>query len=759
MHRWLNVFVITLLVLSSTVGAANLAENGGMEGAKVGKLPPHWEPFVVGVPATMASDTAEKHGGQASVKIVASESARSYIRSTEPIQVSPGEEIRASAWAKLKDVPTEKGTTIFIADFTDAKGQNESVQKFEAANAKKPNEWQPVDGVTKVPALATALKLRLGFSYSQGTVWWDDVTVRAVKPLVCRLDLPEARLTPAMKTIPVTILNRDAAKGPVTVHLMLGKKSTDAKVSLNGDGVQVVEVPIIVPKPGKIDISATLLQDGAELFTSSVKATIPPPLVLSPPSPTHWAIEDGAPTIDAWIDLAVSDEQREGAKLQLRLQDSAGASPASTSLNSGVENGVRKMSIQAKALPLGDYTLIAEFIPAKGPANGAAGSGVIRVEQPWHVIPRKLAKVTLTAGGFPQYDGKAIFPLGIFNGGKFKEQAAAGFTVTHAYNAVRVEPNWMVGDSNAFNFIDNTGANGMKALFMIPMKLAIAGDYEGVRRRVRMFRNHPALLAWDEEEGFARGDFKPDTLKKIRQIISEEDPNHPFMVGDSRDVIGHMAKDRSDMFPVADMDLGMWWWYPFPLKPAGTGDALEGDEGTRGNEIVPPGFLVNSHIKKPLWVGVQSYKKTKDSRYPTPTEYRAQAYTGIIHGAKGLMWYGGSVTGGLFLAPEEGHWDDLKKLATELHGLQPLLISPPLDVPTISPDKTAVNVCLKQSADRTVLIAANQGAAEADVTFSSPLLKGASAKVISENRDVKVTGGSIHDKFEPYAVHLYELAR
>jgi len=272
---------------------------------------------------------------------------------------------------------------------------------------------------------------------------------------------------------------------------------------------------------------------------------------------------------------------------------------------------------------------------------------------------------------------------------------------------------------------------------MVPMKAAIAGDYDAIRRRVRMFRNNPGLLAWDEEEGFARGDFKGDTLKKIRQIVSEEDPHHPFMVGDSHDAIGRMKKDRSDLFPDSEMDMGMWWWYPLPFKTSTTANALEGDEGPPGNEMVPPSFLVNATTRKPIWVGVQSYKK-KDSRYPTPLEYRSQAYVAIINGAKGLMWYGGSVTGGIFLNLEEGHWDDLKKLARELHDLEPVLLSPNIDPPAISPAEAPISACIRQSKDRTVLLAANRGANAIDVTLTSPSIKGGSMKEHFEPYEVKV---------------------
>jgi hypothetical protein len=567
--------------------------------------------------------------------------------------------------------------------------------------------------------------------------------------LVCRIDLPDARLTPAMKTLPVSILNREKRSGSVTLRATLNKDVIEQKVKLTGEPVQQVPVALKSLKPGKLELSVALLDNGGkELFAEARTGSVPPPLAVSPPSPTHWCVEDGAPTVEGWVDVAVSDQQRAGATLDLRIEDASGKSLASVS-TAPVPDGTVRPTIKSRPLPVGEYKLVAELRPRSGKP--------IRVEHPWHVIPRRLAEVTINSAGYPQYDGKPIFPLGIFNGGKFKEQGDAGFTVTHAYNAARIEPNWPAADANALKWLEQSDDNGgMKMLLMIPIKEAIHGDFDAVRRRVRMFRNHPGLLAWDEEEGFARGDFKADTLKKIRQIVAEEDPHHPFMVGDAKGVIGRMPKDRADFFPVQQMDLGMWWWYPLPFKERGAGEALEGDEGVVGSkELAPPAFLVNARIDKPLWVGVQSYKK-KDARYPNPTEYRAQAYIAIIHGAKGLMWYGGSVTGGLFLAPEEGHWDDLKKLARELRDLSPVFMSATVEGPQVSPAKAPISVCLKDAGGRLVLLAANRGAEAAEVTFSSPRLTAGAAHVLSENREVSISAGKLRDNFAPYAVHVYE---
>ncbi len=734
MNRFLGTAILALMCVSMLVSAAvndGLIQNGGMENAPPGKLPPQWEALNVGVPAQFASDTIEKHGGQSSIRINASEDARSYARSSEAIPVAPGEEIRASAWVKAHDVPSDHGTVIMIAEFSDADARpgsaDSTVAKFDTLDTRtQQGKWVQISGSTKVPPGAGALRLRLGFSYAKGTCWWDDVSVRAVKPLVCRIDLADTRLSPALSALPVSILNRERREGQATLAMSLGKATSQMNVKLTGQPVQRVEIPLKVPKPGKSDLSIAMSVGGQEVFTDERKVTIPPPLVLSPPSPTHWCVEDGAPVIELRYEVALSDAQSKGAKIRFDV--------AKTDLHAVVDarNGTATATLKGSPISVGDYTIVAELRPGSGQP--------IRVELPWHVIPRRLAEVKLNAAGYPVYDGKAIFPLGIFNGGKFKEQSEAGFTVTHAYNAVRLEEDREHADQNASRFIDNTEANGMKMLFMIPMKAAIAGDYDSIRRRVRMFRNHPGLLAWDEEEGFARGDFKGDTLKKIRQIINEEDPHHLFMVGDARDAIGRIPKDRADLFPDAEMDMGMWWWYPLPFKQSTTGNALEGDEGPGGNEMVPPSFLVNAKSQKPIWVGVQSYKK-KDQRYPTPLEYRSQAYIAIIHGAKGLMWYGGSVTGGLFLSPEEGHWDDLKKLARELRDLEPVLLSPSAPAPTISPAKAPVSACIRQSKDRTVLFAANRGASAIDVTIESPLIR----------------GGSVKQHFEPYEVKIKDV--
>ena len=709
-----------------THASETLVADGGFEAVKdsaAQELPKAWEPHVVGAAAKVTSDTAERHGGRASVRIDAPEITRAYVRSVAPIEVAPGETIEAAAWVKVRDVPADKGTVIMIAEFADATGRHQGVEKFNTLNVKTAGDgWQQIRGSVKVPQDAARLHLRLGFSYSKGTVWWDDVAVTAKQPLALRIDLPGRRLSPAMEKLPLTLLNRQGDKKPLLINIAINKQQASAKYTPSGEAVQRLGISINPPpKPGDALVQASILPAKGQppRFVDEAKATVHPPLTLGVPSPTHWIVDDGQPVIEGLVDVAVPDDVRDGATLSVRVIDAAGTLRGQWQPGGGgPQEGRREFTLKTAPLPEGTYKIVATFTPKRGEP--------IKVEQPWHVIAGVQTRVTLNPRGYPEFQGKPIFPLGIFNGGKFKEQADAGFTVTHAYNAVRIESDDLIAaDNRARSFLDRTGEHGMRALCMVPMKLVIAGDWDGVRRRVRMFRNHPALLAWDEEEGFARGDFKPDTLKNLRQILQEEDPNHPFMVGDSHDVITRIASDRANFFPVGEMDMGMWWWYPFPLKQR-QGDALLGEDEGSGNgmEAAPPTFLVNAKIRKPLWVGVQAYKKGGEgNRYPTPAEYRAQAYIALAHGAKGLMWYGGSVTGGAFHDLEASHWSELKQVVSELRDNADFFTMGANDTPpALEPADAPVSVIAKKLGRKKLVVAVNRTAHPLEVTFGGEAL-------------------------------------
>ena len=431
----------------------------------------------------------------------APENTRLYLRS-DPIPVAPGEKIAASAWVKCKDVPVNKGTVILIGEFTNIKDSSPTVEKFAVLDRKNATDvdWQKIAGTVTVPPLMTNLRLRMGFSYSQGTTWWDDASVTAEKPLVAVIDLPQPRLSPASGTVPVRILNREGSHAAVTISVALGKQTQSLDVTLTGEPQQRVEVPLQISQRGpKQSLVATIFKHGQPepLFAEKRTITVPPPLVLEPISPTHWCVEDGPATIDGSLDVALLSSITSTATVTLSIIDSTGKTILQRTRDGELADGGNAFKLDLPTLPLGSYKILSSIAPKTGePIQG---------EQTWDVIPRKLAKVTINSDGYCVYNDQPIFGIGIFNGGAHvKEMGEAGFTVNHAYNAISIEPGEPPNDIGAKEFIDSTGANGMKAMFLIPRGLVFSGDWDGLRRRIRMFRNHPALLCWDEEEGLAR---------------------------------------------------------------------------------------------------------------------------------------------------------------------------------------------------------------------------------------------------------------
>lgn len=743
--------IVSLLILCSAPAAlagVNLIDNPGLEKLTEDGKPLAWEPLIIGAPAQFTTDEQTFHGGARSIRIDAGEIARSYLRSAG-IPVAAGEVVEISAWVKTRDVPAGQGTVILIAEFARGTARG-SVAKVDTA--KTAPDWQQITGRVTVPTACDTLRVRMGFSYSKGTAWWDDVQVRAAENLVAQIDAAENRVYPARQNIPLAIINRDARKQRVQITATTyGHKFTDA-FQLTGDPVQRIELPARIPQRGKLPLTLHIAEpdNGKTIWTSKPdNIVIPQPLTLLPPSPTHWVVEDGAPRIRVEFEAALDRQTKPNESVAVKILNEASEPVFTTALPLKSSSGLVAFDLTPPRLPEGRYRLVTSI--------DTDSSSPVIAEQPWAIIHRVAASTRLNNDGYLEKNGKPIFPLGMFNNeARLKEEVEAGFNIVHFYNAARVFAGMRPDDQRLADAMNRCHEAGAHVLLMIPQGFSEHGDWDAFIRRIRMFRNHPALLAWDEEEGLARGDMKIETLQRVRQILREEDPHHPLMVGDAKDVIGRIT-DRTDMFPVQEMDLGMWWWYPLPLR-ATAGDELQGEQASGGLLLDPPTFLTESKAGKPLWIGLQAYKKPGPTgRYPTPVEYRAQAYLAIIHGARGLMWYGGSVTGGAFQNVNEASWDSLKQLVSELRGLAPVLMGRTLSAPEVTPKEAPISVAIKESGSRRVLLAVNRGPTACDVTISLPEPVPGRIRLIGEDREATIQAGRLSDRFDPYSTHVYEL--
>ena len=133
------------------------------------------------------------------------------------------------------------------------------------------------------------------------------------------------------------------------------------------------------------------------------------------------------------------------------------------------------------------------------------------------------------------------------------------------------------------------------------------------------------------------------------------------------------------------------------------------------------------------------------------------AYDAIVHGARGILYWGVSYT------PQPSQfWSDLNSVVTELSELHDVLATPPLDLTVDiryhelghSVD-AGVALLAKAFEDETYLFTANDDKNPVKVTFTLPQKYDGTADVVAENRRVTVSAGSFTDSYKPFDVHLY----
>jgi hypothetical protein len=86
------------------------------------------------------------------------------------------------------------------------------------------------------------------------------------------------------------------------------------------------------------------------------------------------------------------------------------------------------------------------------------------------------------------------------------------------------------------------------------------------------------------------------------------------------------------------------------------------------------------------------------------------------------MWYGGSVTGGLFSSPDEGHWPELKKIVRELRDNSDFFMAANDTPPALEPSDAPVSVMAKKVGRRKLVVAVNRTAHPVEVTLGGEAL-------------------------------------
>jgi hypothetical protein len=735
----------------------NLVSNPGFEQTNATNQLPSggWWAFEGRGKTTAAVDTSVARTGKASLRLNGDAEAK-FTFVSQKFEVAPGDELHFQVWVRAKDLPTNQSTITAGLAF---RHKDARVIQRDYFHIEKPgDEWSLISGTAHAPAEAVSAEVHLGYANGPGTVWFDDVAAEITSPVGLALVEGAQRWTGAQE-ITVKVINRQSKEFRGSVSCVIGGKTSKVSTAIQPKDSRILKLPIELNAAGQHRYKLNLLDDtGNFLRLQEGTFVTAAPMALFPVCPCYHIVgqDDGATRIDARVN--VNPAKREGMKLSVELSDAAGNSIEKKSVDASKGDFVgcdMKVPVLEKAV----FNITATLLDRYGKELASDKTDV-------HVTSANTSKIAMGTDGFLRVNGRSDFPIGIYNCGHFEEMGKAGFTATHEYGVVTgpaddaINPN----ERRVQQLLDESWSNGMRAMIELPRSAIEKANWEQVRRRVMTFRHHPGLLCWGSEERVARGTAPLENIAKLYALVHELDPEHPLVLGDTRDVIQHLQVDRRNFFPDPDMDIGIWWWYPIPLKEP-DGNGLEGGANS-GKLMEPPPWLTTTLSKKPLWIAIQSYQKpSKDARFPTPDEYRAQAYLSIINGVKGLFFYVGSgqkdylgKPAGLFNKPELAHWDYVKQLAGELREFTPVITSPAARGEVkLSPTNAAVEFATRELGGAIYLIAANKSAAPERAHFESTLFQGRNAEVLYEHHPAQVAGNSLSDEFQPFAVHIYKL--
>jgi hypothetical protein len=754
-------FCLSVLLLSVALVAKaasdNLVQNPGFEKPVTtkGQGSGGWWLYSAKGEPTLTVDNAGAHSGKNCARVHAEADAKCTLVSS-PFPVSPGDELSFGAWVRGANLPAKEKTSYVGMAFRTADGRVFERKYVPAENVTE--NWVLISGTVAAPVTAVSAEIHLGYSNAPGTLWFDDVSATITSPLSFALvEVPKP--WPGEQDLTLLVMNRQAQEFRGSIRATVGKATKTVPVILAPNAKKEMKVPVMLAGVGAHNYKLSLVDStGVEKRALEGKFQTRAALVLIPACPCYHAVGEGNgdTRVDATVNL--NPAQRAGLRFTAELADSAGKALQTETVDASHGETVG-VSLRVPGQVAGKFEITARLLDR-------AGKEVAKASTEVGVRPRDESRVVTGPDGFLRVAGKAEFPIGMYSCGHFEEMGKAGFNGTHNYGVTTGDAKEAINPNEAqmLRLLDTAMANGMRMMLELPRKAIEKGQWAQVRRCIETFRHHPGLLCWGSEERVARGETKLANIAELYRLVHELDPDHPLILGDTKDVIQKFKDDRSDFFPDACMDAGIWWWYPIPLKEP-DGNGLDGREKTSGL-LQAPAWLTTTKSKKPLWIAIQSYQHpSKDGRFPTPAEYRCMAYLSIINGVKGLWFYTGSgqkdyqgKPAGLLNKLEEGHWDYVQKLVSELRDFSPVIMAPKAGAKIeITPADAPVDYTTRETDGKLYIIAANKSGKAQSVRFSGKSLTGKKAKVLFEDQTAALDSDSLKDELGGFGVRVYRL--
>lgn len=348
-------------------------------------------------------------------------------------------------------------------------------------------------------------------------------------------------------------------------------------------------------------------------------------------------------------------------RLAVRLVDESGQAHHKAEVRWGAGEDAEHVdaTLPARDLPEGRYELVATL-------HGPDGEPLDEHRHSIHRVPDDFKPTCyIDAHRRLIVEGEPFFPLGMYFGG-VKEDDLATFADSR-FNCL------MAYGSPTAQQMDVIHRHGLKVIYSIkdfyagsrwcPGFIKSEADEEpAVRQRVRMARDHPALLAWYLNDELPLS-YVP-RLEAHQRWVAEEDPDHPTWV-----VLYqyNQVAEYLRTFDVIGTDP-----YPIGRKPPSmaaewTAEVVRQVDRARPIWQVPQVFNWGNYRADDA--GAENH------RSPTAAEMRSMAWQCICEGATGLVFYSFYDLKRNSDVPFEEQWSRLKQVVAEIDRFAPVLLS------------------------------------------------------------------------------------
>jgi len=672
-----------------------------------------------------------KHGGSRSARVTipADQTDRTGIYLTQQIPVTGGLLYAAEAWVKTRDVVGASfgdmpatGATV-ILEWADKDGKWLASGDY-ADGSYGTTDWRRVTTKFMRSPKEAAYAIVFLSMRATGTGWFDDVRLTQTKrnPLLAQ---PAFGATVADNTPEFRWQYADRADATVELS---PDETFPADTTLRFEDIQqspfAPEQPL---SPGKWYWRVGLPDHAT---TSAV-----------------WHFAQTAPlTQDCTPPKIAADHAHLATARQavmVRYEDGVGVTEVALRLD-GQEVNAKVGPTSAEYTPPTDWQPGLHRLDVE--AQDAAGNKATQ-RLFLNYAPGVVHKRWLVQGGV-EIDGKPQFLLGMYGvlTADLPEMAKAGYDFVHNYT-------WDGAGSNesALEYLDECGKLDLQAFIGFDRQKLQTLDEDFVAERVGALCRHPALLAWYlfDEPDLPHQYVPPDQLRRLYRLIKTLDPMHPVIV----------TVAQPNMMPLYHDSYDVYWSMDYST-PANNVQNFERHREALRPEV-PLMSIVHCYDRNQQGGGTGA-KLDPEKFQPGPAMLRACAFMAVAHNSSGLCWWwwGQGSNTYLTVAHAPKAWEALKETARQLKELRPVLeAQAPARMWVEHPaDGIEIHVWEKKLPDRTVIVAVNRDNKPCDLSFASPAFAGkAQAGALFENRTAALTDGKLHDRFEPLAVHVYEV--